>query len=233
VTEKLLLPLLADDPSKPLITYYDDVAGSRIELSRATAANWAAKTANWLCDEVDVEAGDGALVRLPAHWQTLGVLLGAWWCGMHVTGDPDDAEIAFVAPDGKETAPTTAVVALDAMGMGLAEEPGDGKVDYLTDIRLHGDHFSPLLPIPEDTPALHGRTVADVVAEAKARAERLGDGPRVLSTLDWETPEDLLDGVLAVLAAGGSLVQCHGTERDRLAKHAEAERVTVELPGQA
>ena len=76
VTEKLFTPLLRQ-PSTPLITYYDDATGGRIELSRATAANWAAKTANWLRDECDIEPGAEIGVALPAHWQTVGVLLVA------------------------------------------------------------------------------------------------------------------------------------------------------------
>lgn len=46
VTEILFTPLLKADSGRPLITHYDDATGSRMELSRATAANWAAKTAN-------------------------------------------------------------------------------------------------------------------------------------------------------------------------------------------
>jgi uncharacterized protein (TIGR03089 family) len=80
VTEKLFRPLLSQ-PARPLITHYDDVLGSRIELSVATMANWAAKTANWLRDEHDVQPGAAVAVALPAHWQTAGVLRGAWWCG--------------------------------------------------------------------------------------------------------------------------------------------------------
>src|SRR5438128_1833648 len=73
VTARLFAPLLSA-PAQPLVTHYDDALGSRIELSRATVANWAAKTANWLRDELDVEVGSPVSVNLPAHWQTVGVL---------------------------------------------------------------------------------------------------------------------------------------------------------------
>jgi len=69
VTDRLFAPLLSA-PAKPLVTHYDDAVGSRIELSRATVANWAAKTANWLRDELDVTVGSPVSVALPAHWQT-------------------------------------------------------------------------------------------------------------------------------------------------------------------
>ena len=54
ITDQVLGPLLRADPARPRITHYDDAAGSRIELSGATLTNWAAKTANWLRDELDV-----------------------------------------------------------------------------------------------------------------------------------------------------------------------------------
>ena len=52
LTAALLDPLLARDPMGPRITYYDDATGERIELSAVTLANWAAKTANLLREEL-------------------------------------------------------------------------------------------------------------------------------------------------------------------------------------
>jgi uncharacterized protein (TIGR03089 family) len=232
ITEQLLRPLLATSPARPLITHYDDAVGSRIELSVATSANWAAKTANWLVEEVDVEPGDEVAVLLPAHWQTVGVLLGAWWCGAHVVSSKEGAaRIAFVGPGGSAGATTKAVVALDTMGMGLAEPPADGAVDYLSEVRLSGDEFQPLFPIPGDTRALNGSTVDEVVAEARSRALKLGisAGDRVLSTVDWTRPDGLLDGLLAPLAAGAHLVQVTNADPAKLADRRSAERTTVDL----
>jgi uncharacterized protein (TIGR03089 family) len=230
VTEKLLRPLLTT-PAKPLITYYDDALGARVELSRATAANWAAKTANWLRDEWDVEPGTLIAVRLPAHWQTVGVLLGAWWCGATITGDLAGAEVAFVPPNHEPVdAPAVAVVALDPLGRGLPAEPTDGTLDYLNEIRAHGDDFNPPA-VPEDTEALPGSTVDDVLSAARRRADELGIGQtdRVLSTHDWPIPDGLLDGPLAVLAAGASLVQCANVDPAALTARRAAERITVDL----
>ena len=44
----MLTASLRRDGTRPLLTWYDDASGERIELSVATAANWAAKTANLL-----------------------------------------------------------------------------------------------------------------------------------------------------------------------------------------
>lgn len=225
LTEALLRPL---PPSRPLITHYDDAAGTRIELSVATVANWAAKTANWLVDEFDVEPGDPVAVALPAHWQTAGVLLGAWWCGAQVVAEADGARVAFVAPGAPVTG-TTAVVALDPMGRGLPGAPPDGALDYLAEARLSGDTFSPLTPIEGDTPALAGYTVDEVLTQA--RAAELPAGERVLSTVEWTVPDGVLRGFVAPLAAGAHLVQVSSPDPAKLADRRRAERTTVDLLG--
>ncbi|WP_433870026.1 TIGR03089 family protein [Saccharopolyspora sp. CA-218241] len=232
-TQELLGPVLAGNAAKPLITYYDDATGARVELSGATTANWAAKTANWLVDELDVEPGTPVAVDLPAHWQTAGVLLGAWWCGAHVVDDPDGAELAVVAasdPARGEGARTVAAVGLDALGAPVRDLP-DGVLDYATEIRVHGDDFSPLLPVPADTPALLGHSAGELVAAARERAAGLGlsAGDRVLSTVEWTLPGGVLDGLLAVLAAGASLVHCAHADPALLERRRADERTTARL----
>lgn len=217
-----------------MITHYDDAAGSRVELSAATLANWAAKTANWLTEEFDVEPGDEVCVRLPAHWQTAGVLLGAWWCGAHVVDAPEGARVAFARPDGMDEvtgADAVALVALDALGRGLPDAPPSGALDYLSEARLAGDEFRPLFPLAGDTLALASSTVDQVLTSARQRAEQFGIAPgdRVLSTRDWTIPDGVLDGLLAPLAVGASLVQVSGVVVDKLADRRAAERTTVDL----
>jgi uncharacterized protein (TIGR03089 family) len=231
VTESLFRPLLAQ-PARPLITHYDDALGSRVELSVATVANWAAKTANWLRDEWDVTPGAAVSVTLPPHWQTAGVLLGAWWCGARVTDEPKGAEVAFVPPGVDVSgAGAVAVVALDPLGRGLTETPTGGALDYLNEVRAYGDDFDPWQPVPGDTPALHESTVDELVAAARDRATTLGinASSRVMSTLDWAFPDGVLSGLLAVLAAGASLVQCGHLDPERMDARRAAERTTVDL----
>lgn len=232
LTEHLLRPLLATSSARPLITHYDEAAGSRVELSVATLANWAAKTANWLVEEFDVEPGDAVSVNLPAHWQSAGVLLGAWWCGAHVVANPAEARVSFVA-DAAEAAPThpVALVALDPLGRGLSAPPDKGALDYLNEARLAGDEFAPLLPIPGETRALLGATVDETLGSAQelARQHGISEGDRVLSTLAWDLPDGVLRGLLAPLSAGAHIVQVTGASDDRLAKHRDTERTTTEL----
>jgi uncharacterized protein (TIGR03089 family) len=224
VTEILFTPLLKADPGRPLITHYDDATGSRVELSRATIANWAAKTANWLRDEHDVEPGDPVAVLLPAHWQTAGLLLGAWWCGARVVGAGSEARVAVVPPGGTADADVVAVASLHPMGLGSG-----AAVDYLDDVRVHGDDFTPWEPVAGSTPALVESTVDEVVTAARASGAKLGTEPRVLSTVEWDVPSGVLKGFLAVLAAGGSLVQVSNPDAGLLAARRESEKVTQQL----
>ena len=237
VTAALLDPLLAGPgAARPLITFYDDATGERVELSAVTTANWAAKTANLLRDEGDVEPGARIALLLPAHWQTAAVLLAGWWCGAEVVTDPLDAD--WVLCDGArvdlalaaEPAGGVLALSLDAFGKGLPGLPA-GVIDFATEVRLHGDEFVPWGPVPDDAPALAGLVVAQVLSAAHERAVALHLGPsdRVLSTLEWGSVDGLLDGLLAVLAARASLVQCRNPDPAALPRRAETERTTVQL----
>ncbi|RSM64955.1 TIGR03089 family protein [Kibdelosporangium aridum] len=219
VTEALFRPLLAGDRSRPLITHYDDAAGTRVELSVATLANWAAKTANWLTEEFDVEPGTPVTVDLPAHWQTAGVLLGAWWCGAHVVTSGGD--VALTTVDAAKPADAWAVVSLDPMGMGLRGTPPDGALDYISESRMFGDDFFPLQEVSDTTPALGSLTVAEVVEAARAKAVT----GRVLSTMEWTVPGGVVSGLLSVLAGKGSLVQV--SNPSKVDAHVESERATL------
>ena len=181
---------------------------------------------------MDVEVGSTVSVSLPSHWQTVGVLLGAWWCGAHVVADPVDATVAFIGPDGSAAgAEAVAVVALDPLGRGLSGEPPAGGLDYLVESRIFGDDFIPYDAVPGDAPAFHGSTVDELVTLAADRASTLdiGSDDRVLSTLDWSTSDGLVDGLLAVLSAGASLVQCSNLDVAALSKRRESERTTIDL----
>ncbi|MFC7656450.1 TIGR03089 family protein [Pseudonocardia benzenivorans] len=189
LTAALLDPILRANPARPLITFYDDATGERIELSGVTTANWAAKTANLLRDECDVETGTTVAAMLPAHWQTAAVLLGAWWCGAHVVATPAEAD--WVLCDGDRVdlalaaAPSGGVVALslDAFGRGLDGLPA-GVIDYATEVRSHGDDFVPWEPVDDSAPALDGRSIVEVLDTARRRAGS-STSPRPTGCCRW------------------------------------------------
>ncbi|WP_036568001.1 TIGR03089 family protein [Nocardia sp. BMG51109] len=231
VTEALLDPILARDAAGPRITYYDDATGARIELSALTLANWAAKTANLIRDEFGIAPGNRVAVVLPAHWQTAAVLLGCWWAGAEVVLHPNaDAELALVTADRLDEAgdvPETAVLSLDALGAPVPDLPV-GVTDFATSVRTHGDRFHP----GGAGVALAGMPVGDVLAEARKSAARQGfsESDRVLSESLWDTPDELIDGLLAVYAAGASLVQVADPDPARRDDRIRTERVTATRP---
>ena len=236
LTDALLDPLLATNPMGPRITFYDDATGERIELSTVTLANWAAKTANLLRDELGAGPGSRVAVLLPAHWQTAAVLLGVWWIGAEVvcSGSADIAlctadrlaEADDVVADGNQTG-EVAVLSLDPFG-----KPADGLpigvTDYATAVRVHGDQVT---PEHSPGPALDGRSVPEVLAAAQRSAQDIGlsDTDRVMSALVWTTPRQMVDNLLAVFAAGASLVQITNPDPALLDRRRVTEKVTRTL----
>lgn len=230
LTAALLDPILATDPAGPRITYYDDATGERVELSALTLANWAAKTANLLREEFALEPGAKVSVLLPAHWQTAAVLLGAWWAGAEVAFDTDtEAEVALVSEqylDRVEDVPEVAALSLDAFGRPIPDLPA-GVTDYATSVRLHGDQFRPGLA----GPALAGRSVDEILTAARrsAAAHGISSVDRVLSLAAWDSPEAVIDGFVAVFAAGASLVQVTNADPEALARRIATEKITHQL----
>jgi uncharacterized protein (TIGR03089 family) len=225
----ILDPMLRADPVGPRITYYDDATGERIELSAVTLANWAAKTGNLLRDELGGGPASRVAVLLPAHWQTAAVLFGVWWIGAEAVLDSAEADIALCTIDRLDDADSTgagevAVLSLDAFGRPVADLPV-GVTDYATAVRVHGDQ---IVGERHPGPALAGRSVDQVLAacEKSATAKGLTATDRVLSTASWDTPDDVIEGLLTVLAVGGSLVQVANPDPAALPRKAETEKVT-------
>lgn len=230
LSEAILDPMLRADPVGPRITYYDDATGERIELSAVTLANWAAKTGNLLRDELGAGPGSRVAILLPAHWQTAAVLFGVWWIGAEavLTGPADlalctaerlDEADAAVAPGGE-----VAVLSLDPFGRPAPDLP-IGVTDYATAVRVHGDQ---IIAERRPGPALAGRSVEEVLAdcESSAAARGLTAEDRVLCSASWTGPGELIEGLLAIMAVGASLVQVANPDPAMLARRVETEKVT-------
>ncbi len=76
--------LVARDPAKPALTWYDEAAVVRVELSYATLDNWVSKIANLLVDGLGVGAGDVVTVQLDRDWHEPAACLAAWVAGAKV-----------------------------------------------------------------------------------------------------------------------------------------------------
>lgn len=202
----LLQAELRRDGARPLLTWYDDATGERIELSVATAANWAVKTANLLVDEHGLDAGDVVSLDPASHWLSVVAVLGAWTAGLAVVlnghagdvtlpGDPGEFMRAVLPqPDALLVSPATAT-----------------NVAIVT--------------------ADRSRTAAEVIDAVGSPPF----GCRVLTTLTLDTLRGVLTAVVTPLVTGGSCVLVANPDAALLAARARTERVThtagVELDG--
>ncbi|MFE6042190.1 TIGR03089 family protein [Streptomyces sp. NPDC056452] len=236
----LLRSALAADPARPLVTFYDDATGERVELSVATFANWVAKTANLLQGDLAAEPGDRLALLLPAHWQSAVWLLACSSVGVvaDVQGDPAAADLVVSGPDTLDRARACrgerVALALRPLG-GRFPQPPEGFADYAVEVPGQGDRFAPYAPVDPAAPALAvdgvELTADRLVARAREDAAELGltPGSRLLTGRSYDTWGGLSAGLFAPLAAGGSVVLCRHLgllDEDGLAKRVESERVS-------
>lgn len=132
-------------PAPRLIWYGPD--GERVELSGGVLLNWAAKTANLLVEECDVEPGTAIRLALPVHWRTMAIALGGWQAGavLH-TGTDNDAVTVHVdvapAAAGSVRADYDVVVALGTLDLAYPGEMPTDTLDYAAIVRAFGDGFA-------------------------------------------------------------------------------------------
>ena len=193
----LLQQLLRRDGSRPLLTWYDDSSGERVELSVATAANWAAKTANLLVDDHDLGPGDTLALDPPGHWLTAVVVLGAWTAGVGVD------------------------LRTGGAGVALPVDPAQ----FMRVVLPQPDALLAPPPAPDDMAVVTTErrwSLAELVGAAGSAAP----GARVMTTLSLDTVDGLLAALVIPLAAGGSAVLVTAGDPARLADRADTERVT-------
>lgn len=235
------------DPARPLLTYYDDSTGERIELSATTLDNWVAKTANLLQDEFDIGPGSTVAVALPVHWQTAAVLLGVWSCGAAVldSAPEDDGGLGGVdvvlasqdrlgALEAEDADVELLGLSLHPLGGGMTGYAGPAR-DFALEVRTAGDRFVPYSPPDPAAPGLLAGglelTLGGLVDAAGELAGRLGIGPddRVLVDAQVAAEAGPVAWLLAPLAVGASIVICRYPFAERLPERAAAERVTATL----
>lgn len=209
---------MAKDPARPLITYYDRRTGERTELSGTTLSNWVSKTANFMRDDLMLESGCTVAIALPPHWQTAAIILAAWELGCGVVEpslrDPVDAlfcgqprlmELADAAAD------EIVVSSLHPMGLDVQAKP-DHVIDYTTEVRNHGDHFTAYAPVDPTSLAVTAGSLALTHRSAAEAAQQLAaqlairPDDRVLMIAESVADAGPLTWLAAPLAAGASLV---------------------------
>lgn len=233
---------LQHDPSRPRFTAH--TPSGRTELSGAALQNWAAKLAGLLTDELGAGPGDEVVVTTPGHWQTAGILLGAWWAGLSVTDqDASNAAAAFVPPLSDATADEVFVVSGHPLGLATRELAAHQR-DYTTAVLGQADRFHPRRA-PEPSRALRSATQVLSVAELRGAVRApsgLVAGQRVLTAGDWSfdgSVPAVVRLLLRPLAVGASII--HSIDLDPAgdaqawAHRAAVERADVtlgvEVPG--
>jgi uncharacterized protein (TIGR03089 family) len=191
------------DGAGPLITFYDDATGERIELSGITTLNWVAKVCALLREELWLDSGEEVGIDLPLHWQAAVVTLASWAAGGVPVQGSARGRVAFVVAGATSEADETVALSLRPLGGRITEA-----------LPPHWHDFAAVVPGQPD--ALDAVSPPTVVAPPT----ELPPGSRVLSTV-WDP--DL--ALLAPLACGGSVVLVRNP-RDDLAALAAAERVT-------
>ena len=233
----LLAEQVRRDAGRPLVTFYNDASGERVELSVATYANWVAKTSSLLQDELGLERGDAVLVDLPTHWLA-PVWLGACWStGLAVTADPEaDSALVVCGPQGlaRYAADDRTVVALSLLPMGrrFTEPLPENVIDFGTAVWGQPDAFTAYDPPDGADLAWLGESSA---TPPRMQAELLS----MAAGHVWATPGTRLltdaspvsgDGVLAFLGpllAGGGTVWVADPDADCWERRAEIEHATV------
>ena len=236
VTAALLGPLLASDPHRPRLIWH---GAGRTELSTASLANWSAKTAGLLVDELGGRTGGTVVWRVRRSWQGVPLLLGSWWAGMVVTDLYDDAAesraVAAFIDDDDESGADEVIVA-SSHPFGLADGEISEYARHVADAVLpQADRFTPRRPAATADSAAVLTTagtfsVRDLLDRATRAAVAIGNGGRVLSVVNLTLPDRIGTALLGALAADGSLIQVtHSAHADaaRLALIARDERATI------
>lgn len=233
---EVLSEQLRSDAGRPLVTFYDDATGERVELSVTTYANWVAKAASLLVDDLGLERGDRLQVDLPAHWLGPVFLGAAWTAGLVVVDTEPDAVVC--GPDAlatwapRATALPVLACALLPMGVRFADPVPPGVHDVGVEIWGQPDAFTPWDPPAGDDLAtdLAGATATQAEVWRTAAAGTLvADGGRLLSEANPASPPGIATFVEPLLR-GGSLVLVTRAGREQLDATYAAERATARFP---
>lgn len=231
----------------PLLTYYDDATGERMELSATALGGWASRTAGLLHEGCGLGVGSRLAVLLPPHWQTAAVLLGAWSAGLTVSfrlaataglpvigdGAAGPLDAVFVSrarqDDWLEDVPHARhrfVLGLAPHAAPMAHVP-DGYRDYITEVGRHTDSLPAYTPVGRgDAASVDGTTFREWGSLATGVAEELGlrTGDRLL--VDAARTEHPAFWLLAPLSVGASVVLCANLDPAALDARVAAERIT-------
>ncbi|GAA0918192.1 TIGR03089 family protein [Virgisporangium aurantiacum] len=232
---------------RPMLTFYDDRTGERRDLTAAALGELAGRVARLLREGCGLRAGARVAVKVPPHWQTAAVILGAWSVGAALSFrlsataglkalDSTDGELldaVFVertriddwlddVPDARHRF----VLGLAPGGAPLADVP-DGYRDLVTAMAEHPGTLPAYgLVRPSDAASADGTSFGAwgrLAGEIAGRWD-LHPGDRVL--IDANEHEHPFKWLLTPLSVGATVVLCANLDRAGLDARIAAERVT-------
>ncbi|MBU6213171.1 MAG: hypothetical protein KGP01_01790 [Actinomycetales bacterium] len=203
----------ASNPGRPCLVWRD--GPTRIELSAASAWNYAVKAANLLTEEFELPEQGRVRLDLPPHWQSAGLALGVWLAGGRLADSAQGCEVVF----GVAGEPADAVTSLDPWGGPCKESVPAGVLDLGRELRGQPDVL--LDPRPLDG------LVAALMAGDECRFDDLSDtaetwaGSTIGLSADPVAPFIGATFIRAVAAAAGgaTLVMCPVGEKQAVAGH--------------
>lgn len=161
------------DPAQPFVTHLS--VDGRVELSGASVAGAAAKIANALTGEFDLQPGASIGVHLPWHWQRVTWLVGIWSAGcVVVPGGGEECDLLVAGPKEAVSLPwSVQVVSTHPFGMPLdaaamAQLPAEAEDVTLT-VRTQPDQ-QVFVDDHSSAPALDGRTQQQLLDHARTWA---------------------------------------------------------------
>lgn len=234
----MLSGLLRDDPARPLVTFYDDATGERVELSVTTFANWVHKTAGLVQDDLDVASGATVLVDLPTHWLGAVWLGAAWTGGWCITTEPTlagECDLVVCGPEAVDRyaadADARPVVALSLRPLGarFSEPLPTGVTDYGAVVLAQPDSFVAYDPPTGESAAWRDRESALTQEELLAAAAEnavVTPGGRLLTDVNPCTV-DGRSSLLSPLLQGGSTIWVANPDADAWQSRYDEERATA------
>ncbi|MDI1290170.1 MAG: TIGR03089 family protein [bacterium] len=189
----------------PVVTFVDLARRERTELSAVSLENAAAKIANALRDEFEMEPGMRVGLHLPPHWQRSAWCAGAWVAGCIVVPGATDADLlvasATLAPGLVGGTREVAVVSMHPFGLPLTEPLPGGATDVTVAVRQQPDAYL-FDPPRDDYAALEVAGTAFTQDEAFAAAAQRASAWGLTAGGTLLVPEDLddLDAWLGALA---------------------------------
>jgi uncharacterized protein (TIGR03089 family) len=215
--------MVAADAARPLLTWYRDEA--RVELSGATVANWVAKTAGVLDNELLIGPGSTVQVAAGQHWLSLVVPLAVWRVGAALVDQgPSDLLVAERIGEGTDAAER---LLLPDDPFGLSRVPAPAPWQLFSElVQAQPDRYaapqptSAHLAVASSPQLTHGQ-LADR-GQADADALGLAAEGRLL-VARTETSLDPLRCWCATIARAGSMILAERLTTDL----ANAERADV------